>query len=411
MTRVVVTGMGAITSHGDNYENIFDALLKGSSGIRALEIDSEHKLDCRIGAPVFGEFNPEKYVPKTEQRKMDPYSVYGLYAAHQAWEDAGLNHAQINPEACAIIVGSGIGGLQELYNNMVRTAEYGVHRVSPFFIPKALSNMLAGHIACAFQIYGPSSAIVSACATGSHAIGNGMRMIQQGDADVVICGGAEAAIHPIGLSGFLAAGALSTHYNDVPEKASRPFDKDRDGFVMGDGSAILVLESEVHAQKRGARIHAYLSGYGASSDAYHMTMPPEDGRGAQLAMRKALADAHIDHNDVSYINAHATSTKKGDDTEIAAIKSVFNGYSEKIKISSTKSMTGHLLGAAGSLEAIISILALQNHIVPPTINLEEPVDDKLNFVPWVPQEFEGNYVLSNSFGFGGANAALIFSNK
>lgn len=407
MPRIAVTGMGAITSHGDDYNAIFDALLEGKSGIRSVDI-GEHKLDCHVGGPVSDDFDAERYITKVDQRKMDPYTIYGLYAAHQAWIDAGLDHADINPEACAIIVGSGIGGLQEFYTNAIRTLEHGIHRVSPFFIPKALSNMLAGHIACAFKIYGPSNAIVSACATGTHAIGGAMRMIQHGDADIVICGGAEAAIHPIGLSGFLACGALSTHYNDTPHEASRPFDKGRDGFVMGDGAAILILESEEHAKKRGARIHGYLLGYGASSDAHHMTLPPEDGRGAQLAMRKALIDAQVDYQDIGYINAHATSTQKGDNAEIAAIKSVFNGYSNQIKISSTKSTTGHLLGAAGSLEAIISLLALQRQIAPPTINLDDPEDDIMNFVPWEAQDLSCNYALSNSFGFGGANASLVF---
>jgi 3-oxoacyl-[acyl-carrier-protein] synthase II len=410
MPRIAVTGMGAITSHGDNYHSIFDALLQGQSGIRRVDI-GEHKLDCSIGGQISCDFDAERYIPKVDQRKMDPYTIYGLYAAHQAWFDAGLDHATLDPESCAIVVGSGIGGLQELYANAMRTVEHGMHRVSPFFIPKALSNMLAGHIACAFKLYGPSNAVVSACATGSHAIGGAMRMIQQGDADVVICGGAEAAIHPIGLSGFLACGALSTHYNDTPQEASRPFDKGRDGFVMSDGAAILILESEEHAKKRGARIHGYLLGYGASSDAHHMTLPHPEGRGAQLAMRKALADAEVDYHDIGYINAHATSTPKGDDAEIAAIKSIFNGYSNQVKISSTKSTTGHLLGAAGSLEAIISLMALQRQIAPPTINLEDPEDAAMNFVPWHAQEMACDYALSNSFGFGGANAALVFGRQ
>lgn len=299
MSRVVVTGMGAITSHGDDYTTIFDAVLKGQSGIRALDV-GDHQLGCTIGGTVIPDFDAGKHITKVDQRKMDPYTIYGLHAAHKAWIDSGLDREKINPESCAIIVGSGMGGLQELYANVLRAAEQGIHRVSPFFIPKALSNMLAGHIACAFKLYGPSNAIVSACATGTHAIGGGMRMIQHGDADVVICGGAEAAVHPIGLSGFLAIGALSTRYNDVPHKASRPFDKGRDGFVMSDGAAILVLESEEHAKKRGARIHGYLLGYGASSDAHHMTLPPEDGRGAQLAMRKALADAQLEPKEIGY---------------------------------------------------------------------------------------------------------------
>ena len=407
MPRIAVTGMGAITSHGDDYNAIFDAVLQGRSGIHSVDI-GEHKLDCSIGGQINDDFDAERYIPKIDQRKMDPYTIYGLYAAHQAWVDAGLDTAQLDPESCAIIVGSGVGGLQELYANVIRTVEHGMHRVSPFFIPKTLSNMLAGHIACAFKIYGPSNAVVSACATGSHAIGGAMRMIQQGDADVVICGGAEAAIHPIGLSGFLACGALSTHYNDVPSAASRPFDKGRDGFVMSDGAAILILESEEHAKKRGARIHGYLLGYGASSDAHDMTLPHPEGRGAQLAMRKALADAMVDYHDVGYINAHATSTQKGDEAEIVAIKSVFNGCSKRVKISSTKSTTGHLLGAAGSLEAIISVLALKHQIAPPTINLEDPQDDAMNFVPWHAQDLSCDYALSNSFGFGGANASLVF---
>mgnify|MGYP001582370013 FL=1 len=408
MPRIAVTGMGAITSHGDDYNTIFDALLKGQSGIRSVDVGN-HKLDCRIGGLVCDDFDAERYITKVDQRKMDPYTIYGLCAAHQAWIDAGLDHAEIDPESCAIIVGSGVGGLQEFYANAIRTVEHGMHRVSPFFIPKALSNMLAGHIACAFKIYGHSNAVVSACATGTHAIGGAMRMIQQGDADVVICGGSEAAIHPIGLSGFLACGALSTHYNDIPQEASRPFDKSRDGFVMSDGAAILILESEEHAKKRDARIHGYLLGYGASSDAHHMTLPHPEGRGAQLAMRKALADAEVDYHDIGYINAHATSTQKGDDAEISAIKSVFNGYSQQVKISSTKSTTGHLLGAAGSLEAIISLLALKHQIAPPTINLEDPEDDTMNFVPWHAQDLSCEYALSNSFGFGGANASLVFS--
>ncbi|MFD2670146.1 beta-ketoacyl-ACP synthase II [Marinicrinis sediminis] len=403
--RVVITGMGTITALGKEVETFWSSLLEGKSGISQIEHFDTSDYSTKIAAYV-KDFNAEDYFERKEARRMDRYVQFAAAASLQALQDAGLNiQEDTDPERVGVYIGSGIGGLgtwEEQHRTML---EKGPKRVSPFFIPMMIANMGSGQVSMITGAKGPNSTPVSACATGTHSIGDSFKIIQRGDADVMICGGAEATITPVGMAGFCSMRAMSTR-NEEPEKASRPFDTGRDGFVMGEGAGILILESLEHAQKRGAKIYAEVIGYGMSGDAHHMTEP--DPSGAARCMRSAIRDAGIEAEEVQYINAHGTSTPVGDKSETEAVKKAFGDHAYKLAISSTKSMTGHLLGAAGGIEAVICGLALQNGVIPPTINLEDqdPACD-LDYVPNTPRHTELNIAMSNSFGFGGHNATVI----
>ncbi|MFB9273662.1 beta-ketoacyl-ACP synthase II [Cohnella cellulosilytica] len=404
--RVVVTGMGVVTSLGSDLPTFWSNLLDGKSGVSLIEAFDTTEYTTKIAAEIKG-FDPGLYhIDKKEARKMDRFVQFGVVASKLAVEDAGLAIGEnADPERVGVIVGSGIGGLGTWEDQHTMLMEKGPRRVSPFFIPMMIANMASGQISMITGAKGPNTAAVSACATGTHSIGDSFKMIQRGDADVMICGGAEATIRPIGMAGFCAMRAMSTR-NDEPEKASRPFDADRDGFVMGEGSGVLILESLEHAKARGARIYAEVIGYGMSGDAYHMTDPDPDG--AARCMKKAIRDAGIEPESVQYINAHGTSTGAGDKSETTAIKRTFGDHAYKLAVSSTKSMTGHLLGAAGGVEAVILGLTLQNGVIPPTINLEQPDPEcDLDYVPNKPRDADVQIALSNSFGFGGHNATII----
>lgn len=367
--RVVVTGMGAITPLGSDLDILWTNLVQGKSGVSTITSFDASELPTRIAAEV-KDFDPEDYIDRKEARRMDRFVQFAVAASKKAIQDAGLDiGTNADPERVGVIVGSGIGGLGTWEEQHMILLEKGHRRVSPFFIPMMISNMASGQISMLTGAKGPNTNVVTACATGSHAIGDSARMIQRGDADIMICGGAEATIRMVGMAGFCALRAMSTR-NDEPERASRPFDIDRDGFVMGEGAGVLVLESLEHAKKRGAKIYAEVVGYGMSADAYHMTDPAPGGEGAVRCMRMAIRDAGLDLQDVDYINAHGTSTPVGDKSEIAAIKTVFGDEASRILVNSTKSMTGHLLGAAGGLEAIISTLVINKGVVPPTINVD-----------------------------------------
>jgi 3-oxoacyl-[acyl-carrier-protein] synthase II len=403
--RVVVTGMGVITSLGSDLPTFWNNLLDGKSGISLIEAFDTTEYTTKIAAEI-KDFDPSAYIDKKESRKMDRFVQFGVAASKLAIEDAKLVIGEnADPERVGVVVGSGIGGLGTWEDQHTILLEKGPRRVSPFFIPMMIANMASGQVSMVTGAKGPNSAVVSACATGTHSIGDSYKMILHGEADVMICGGAEATIRPIGMAGFCAMRAMSTR-NDEPEKASRPFDIDRDGFVMGEGAGVMVLESLEHALQRGARIYAEIIGYGMSGDAHHMTDPDPDG--AARCMKKALKDAGIAPEDVQYINAHGTSTGIGDKSETIAIKKAFGDHAYKLAVSSTKSMTGHLLGAAGGVEAVILGLTLQNGIIPPTVNLDnqDPELD-LDYVPNKPREADVQVALSNSFGFGGHNATLI----
>jgi 3-oxoacyl-[acyl-carrier-protein] synthase II len=416
MRRVVITGIGLTTPLANGAELTWKKLLNGESGIRAITHFDVSDIPAKIagvvpvgtGAP--GDFNSEDYVTLKDQRRMDRFIVFALAAAHQAIADSGwVPQNDEEREASGVMVGSGIGGLPQIHDTSLILHEGGPRRVSPFFIPASLINLASGHIAITHGYKGPNHSVVTACATGVHAIGDAARLIQWGDADVMVAGGAEAAVCRIGLSGFAAARALSTHYNETPTQASRPWDKDRDGFVMGEGAGIVVLEDYDHAVKRGAKIYGEIIGYGLSGDAYHVTAPAEDGDGAYRAMRNALKRAQINPEDIDYINAHGTSTPLGDVVELRAIRRLFEGHIKKMSVSSTKSAIGHLLGAGGSVEAIFTLLALRDQIVPPTLNLHSPDPESEGFdlVPHKAKERQVRVVMSNSFGFGGTNASLI----
>lgn len=405
--RVVVTGMGAITPLGSDLDILWTNLVQGKSGVSTITSFDASELPTRIAAEV-KDFDPEDYIDRKEARRMDRFVQFAVAASKKAIQDAGLDiGTNADPERVGVIVGSGIGGLGTWEEQHMILLEKGHRRVSPFFIPMMISNMASGQISMLTGAKGPNTNVVTACATGSHAIGDSARMIQRGDADIMICGGAEATIRMVGMAGFCALRAMSTR-NDEPERASRPFDIDRDGFVMGEGAGVLVLESLEHAKKRGAKIYAEVVGYGMSADAYHMTDPAPGGEGAVRCMRMAIRDAGLDLQDVDYINAHGTSTPIGDKSEIAAIKTVFGDEASRILVNSTKSMTGHLLGAAGGLEAIISTLVINKGVVPPTINVDnqDPECD-LDVVPNQAREAKVDVAMSNSFGFGGHNATLI----
>ncbi len=405
--RVVITGMGMITPVGLNVKETWQNILAGVSGVVLAEEFDPNEYSTRIWAKVKN-FNIEDYVPLKDARKMDVFTQYGLAAADEAILDSGLKIDASLSTRVGVAVGAGIGGIQTITNNQDKLMAGGARKVSPFFIPAGIINMVAGQISIRHQLKGPNISVVTACTTGTHNIGLAGRMITYGDADVMVCGGAEMTLTPLCLAGFSAVRSLSKR-NEEPEKASRPFDKDRDGFVMGEGAGVLVLEEYEHAKARGAKIYAELVGFGMSGDAYHITAPDEDADGAARAMEAALHDAHIDVEQVDYINAHGTSTYLNDLNETKAIKRIFKQHAYELAVSSTKSMTGHLLGAAGAVEAIFSILAIRDQIVPPTINLDNPDEGcDLNYVPYTPQKRDVNYVLSNSLGFGGTNGSLLF---
>ncbi|KTC79743.1 3-oxoacyl-ACP synthase [Legionella cherrii] len=405
--RVVITGMGTITPVGLNVEETWQNILAGVSGVVLADEFDANEYSTRIWAKVKN-FNIENYVPLKDARKMDVFTQYGIAAADEAIQDSGLKIDANLSNRIGVAVGAGIGGIQTITNNQDKLMAGGPRKVSPFFIPAGIINMVAGQISIRHQLKGPNISVVTACTTGTHNIGLAGRMIAYGDADVMVCGGAEMTLTPLCLAGFSAVRSLSKR-NDEPEKASRPFDKDRDGFVMGEGAGILILEEYEHAKARGAKIYAELVGFGMSGDAFHITAPDDDADGAARAMEAAIHDAGIDPEQVDYINAHGTSTYLNDLNETKAIKRVFKQHAYDLAVSSTKSMTGHLLGAAGAVEAIFSILALRDQIAPPTINLDNPDEGcDLNYVPYTPQKRAINFVLSNSLGFGGTNGSLLF---
>jgi 3-oxoacyl-[acyl-carrier-protein] synthase II len=415
MRRVVVTGMGMVTPLAPGVKASWEKLIDGQSGIRGITAFDVSDLAAKIAGMVprgtgDGLFNPDDWVEPKDQRKMDEFIVFAMAAAIEAVEDSGWKpQDEESRERTGVMIGSGIGGLPGIYEGSIILKEKGPRRISPFFIPSCLINLASGHVSIRYGFTGPNHAVVTACSTGAHAIGDAKRLIEHGDADVMVAGGPEAAVCRLGIAGFAAARALSTKYNDEPEKASRPWDKDRDGFVMGEGAGIVVLEELEHAKKRGAKIYAEVLGYGLSGDAYHITAPAENGQGGFRAMRNALRDAELDVSDIDYINAHGTSTPLGDEIELGAVKRLFGNAAYKLSMSSTKSAIGHLLGAAGSVEAIFSILALRDGVVPPTLNLENPSEGcDLDLVPKQAKEREVHYALSNSFGFGGTNACVIF---
>ncbi|SDK15770.1 beta-ketoacyl-ACP synthase II [Microbulbifer yueqingensis] len=406
--RVVVTGMGMVSPLGNTVDETWSAVLAGTSGAAPIESFDVSAFSTRFAATV-KDFDPTPYMPAKEARKMDVFLQFGMVAGIQAIEDSGLEVSEEDAPRMGACIGSGMGGIAAIEENTKLIAEKGPRRVSPFFVPGAIINMVAGNLSIKYGLKGPNLSTTTACTTGTHAIGLGLRTIQYGDADVMVCGGAEMVTTPVGLGGFCAARALSTR-NDDPVAASRPWDRDRDGFVLGEGAGVLVLEEYERAKARGAKIYAELTGFGMSGDAHHMTSPPEDGAGAALSMRNALGDARLAPGNVQYINAHGTSTPLGDKAEIAAVRSVFGAEAGELAVSSTKSMTGHLLGAAGAIEAIFSVLALRDQVAPPTINLEN-VDEScggINLVPAEPQKLTIDSVLSNSFGFGGTNGSLVF---
>jgi len=416
MRRVVVTGLGLVTPLGCGVAATWENILAGKSGIRAIQAFDVSDLPAKIAGQVpagetkAGLFNADDWITPKDQRRMDNFIVYGLVAAVQAVEDSGWKPDREEDRVrTGVLIGSGIGGLNEIAQTAVMVESGNARRVSPFFIPASLINLVSGHVSIRYGFKGPNHSVVTACSTGAHAIGDAARIIMWDDADVMIAGGAEAAVCRLGVAGFCAARALSTHFNDTPEKASRPWDKDRDGFVMGDGAGALVLEELEHARKRGAKILAEVVGYGMSGDAHHITAPAEDGNGAQRCMEAALKRAQANPEDIDYINAHGTSTPLGDEIELRAVQRVFGKSANGLKMSSTKSAIGHLLGAAGSVEAIFSILAMRDGVVPPTLNLDNPsVESMIDLVPHQAKEAPIKMVLSNSFGFGGTNASLVF---
>ena len=415
MRRVVVTGMGILSPLGatlkSNQENIFS----GKSGISKITSFDTTDYAAKIAGQVVwgtqeGQFNPDSVVSVKEQRHIDRFVLYGMYAGFQALDDAGFDpKTEEEKNRAGVVFGSGIGGLTTICDTAYTLRDFGPHRVSPFFIPSAIINMVAGRISICKGLQGPSTCIVTACSTGSHCIGEAARIIRSNDADVMVAGGSEAAVIPMTVAGFAQARALSTHFNDTPEKASRPWDKDRDGFVISEGAGALVLEEYEHAKARGARIYGELVGYGTSSDAYHITAPGNGG--ALRAMQNALHQAGINAADIGYVNAHGTSTGAGDVVELNSVKELYGADVDKLSMSSTKSMVGHLLGAAGAVEAIYSLMALNEGILPPTINLDNPVEEAENvdLVPFKAKEKKIKYALSNSFGFGGTNASLLFA--
>ncbi|MBD3367688.1 MAG: beta-ketoacyl-ACP synthase II [Candidatus Eisenbacteria bacterium] len=403
--RVVVTGMGALTPLGLDVQSFWDGLVAGRSGCAEISSFDASGFPVRIACELPG-FDPEEYIEKRDIRKMDPVTRYAMAAAQMAWKEAGFDDGAIAPERAGVVIGTGVGGIQTLENQHTVLMEKGPRRISPFFIPMLIADMPSGQVSIHLGLKGPNYATVSACASGAHAIGAAYHAVRDGDAEVMVTGGTEAAVCPLSLGGFANMKAISAR-NDEPEKASRPFDRDRDGFVLGEGAGIVVLEELDHAKARGARIFAEMVGFGATGDAYHMTAPAPEGEGMARAMSAALAAGGLDPSDVQYINAHGTSTPPNDKLETAAIRTVFGDHAERLAVSSTKSMTGHLLGAAGGIEFVATVLTLEKKIVPPTINYETPDPEcDLDYVPNQAREAEVTCALTNSFGFGGHNAVI-----
>ena len=426
MRRVVVTGLGLVTPVGCGVETAWKNILSGKSGASKIEHFDVSDLGCKVAAVIprvdgraggsvdmEGVFDPDQVMSARDAKRVDDFILYSVAAADEALKDAVWNPAaKDDVEACertGIVFGSGIGGLETTYNASITLHEKGPRRLSPFVVPSMLINLTSGQISIRHGFKGPNHSVVTACATGAHAIGDASRLIAYGDADVMVAGGGEAAINRLGIASFVACRAMTTGYNDTPEKASRPYDSGRDGFLMGEGAGAVVLEEYEHAKARGAKIYAEVKGYGLSGDAHHITSPSPDGDGGYRAMKAALKNSGLDVSDIGYVNAHGTSTPMGDEIEVKAVERLLGDHAKNVKMSSTKSSTGHLLGAAGAIEAIFSILALRDQMAPPTLNLEDPsVETSLDLVPLKAKPFTGTAVMSNSFGFGGTNAAVIF---
>ena len=416
MRRVVVTGMGMVTPLGCGVEPTWQRLIAGQSGARKVEkfdvSDLPAKIACQIprGDGSDGTYNPDQWMEPKEQRKVDEFIVFAMCAARQALEHANWQPTSYDDQTTTgVMIGSGIGGIEGIAETAIVLRDKGPRRVSPFFIPGRLINLASGYVSITHSLKGPNSAVVTACSTGAHAIGDAGRLVALGDADVMVAGGAESPVNRLSVAGFAACRALSTGFNDTPERASRPYDRDRDGFVMGEGAGAVVLEEYEHAKRRGARIYGELVGYGLSGDAFHITAPAEDGDGAYRCMKAAINRAEISPGDIDYINAHGTSTPVGDEIELKAVERLVGNAAGKISMSSTKSSIGHMLGAAGAVEAIFCLLAMRDHVAPPTINLDNPsVDTALDLVPHKTRKRPINIALSNSFGFGGTNASLVF---
>jgi 3-oxoacyl-[acyl-carrier-protein] synthase II len=405
--RVVVTGLGVLSPLGIGVKKNWEGVLAGRSGIGPITLFDTKDVATKFAGQVW-DFRPEEHIHPKEQRKMDRFIQLAIVAAREAFQDAGLAKESFEPERAGAFIASGMGGLPAIEDTHRDVMEKGARRISPFFIPMSIPNLAAGQVSMEWNLKGPNLCTVSACASGAHAIGESARIIQRDEADIMVCGGAESVVCVLGVGGFNSMRALSTR-NDDPQRASRPFDKDRDGFVMGEGAGLIILESYEHAKKRGARIYGEFAGYALNADAYHMSQPAPEGEGAARCMKLSLKDAAIDPSKIDYINAHGTSTPIGDVLETKAVKSVFGPHAKKLAVSSTKSMTGHLLGAAGGVEAIFSLLAIANDILPPTINLENPDPEcDLDYVPREARQRTVTYALSNSFGFGGTNASLVF---
>ena len=416
MRRVVVTGLGAVTPLGCSVEDVWQRLIAGDCGISRIDGVDVSDLPCKVAGQVPrgdapGAFNPDEWMDAKEQRRVDSFIVYGVSAAAQALHDAGW-HPKTYEEECetGVLIGSGFGGLGGIYDASITLHEKGPRRISPFFVPGRLNNMVAGYVSIANKLKGPNHSVVTACATGTHAIGDAGRMIALGDANVMVAGGSEALVNRLSMAGFCAANALSTKFNDEPKRASRPFDRDRDGFVIGEGAGCIVLEELEHARARGTAIYGELVGYGLSGDAFHITAPPKDGGGLARAMSMAINRAGLSASDVDYVNAHGTSTLVGDEVELHAVETAFGEGAAEITLSSTKSSIGHLLGAAGAVEAIFCILAIRDQIAPPTLNLDNPLmETSIDLAPRVARKRQICAAMSNSAGFGGTNASLIFS--
>jgi 3-oxoacyl-[acyl-carrier-protein] synthase II len=416
MRRVVITGLGLVSPLGCGVEETWSRLLAGENAARRVESFDVSDLTCQVACEIprgdgsNGTYNPTDWMEPKEQRKVDDFIIFAVAAAKQALDDADWHPESYDDQArSGVLIGSGIGGLQGIEKASLLLAEKGPRRISPFFIPGRLINLASGHVSIRHGLKGPNHSVVTACSTGSHAIGDAARLIAFDDADVMVAGGTESPVCRLSLAGFAACRALSTHFNDEPQRASRPYDEDRDGFVMGEGAGIVVLEELEHAQNRGATIYGEVIGYGLSGDAYHITAPAESGDGAERCMKAAIKRAGIEIDQIDYINAHGTSTPMGDEIELAAVERVFGDASSKLAMSATKSAIGHLLGAAGAVETIFSVLAIRDNIAPPTLNLDNPsVETVIDLVPHKAREREINTVLSNSFGFGGTNASLIF---
>ena len=423
MRRVVVTGIGLLTPLGQGTDITWKAILEGKSGAGRITTFDPTDYACQIacevprvdgrgggGEGVAGSFNPDDTLAPKDQRRVDDFILYAIAAADEAVKDSGwVPESEEDKERTGVIIGSGIGGLATIEKTSVELHEKGPRRVSPFFIPSALINLASGQVSIRHGFKGPNHSVVTACATGAHAIGDAARLIKYGDADVMVAGGAEASICPVGVAGFIACRAMSTGFNDAPEKASRPYDKARDGFVMGEGAGVLVLEEYEHAKARGAKIYAEVAGYGLAGDAYHNTAPAEDGDGGFRAMRAAIKDAGIDVSEIDYINAHGTSTPLGDEIELGAVTRLLGNAAKDLTMSSTKSATGHLLGAAGAIESAFTVLAIRDQVAPPTINLDNPsVETEIDLVPNKAKPMKIDVALSNSFGFGGTNASVVF---